>query len=168
MIRTETFCDLVVIDHGGRDHVHKSPSTPHDNAQGVFNVLGVAEQALGAGPGGFHRGMRAFAQGTTIATNAVVTRTGAKVGLITTMGHADMISIMRVNGRVAGLSFFEILSYATSSKPKPIVPKGLIAEANERLDFTGDVIVPLQETDVIAAVDRLMAQRVESIAVSLM
>ncbi|WP_428031628.1 hydantoinase/oxoprolinase family protein [Ancylobacter sp.] len=163
-----TFCDLVVIDDGGRAHVHKSPSTPHDNAQGVFNVLRVAEQASGAGPGGFYSGVRAFALGTTIATNTVVTHTGAKVGLITTMGHADMISIMRVNGRVAGLSLAEIQSYSTSSKPKPIVPKSLIAEVNERLDFTGDVIVPLQEAEVVAAVDRLVAQGVESIAVSLL
>ncbi|MBB3771926.1 N-methylhydantoinase A [Angulomicrobium tetraedrale] len=163
-----TFCDLVVIDAQGQTSVHKSPSTPHDNAQGVFDVLRVAEGVRSGSAGTFYSNIESFSLGTTIATNTVVTHTGAKVGLITTMGHADMISIMRVNGRVAGRPLSEIQNYSITSKPAPIIPKTRIVELNERIDYAGDVVIPLKDDEALAAIARLVAAGVESIAVSLL
>ncbi|MEZ0215406.1 MAG: hydantoinase/oxoprolinase family protein [Xanthobacteraceae bacterium] len=163
-----TFCDLVIIDAHGQPTVHKSPSTPHDNAQGVFDVLRVAQGVSANDPAAFYSNIHAFSLGTTIATNTVVTHRGAKVGLLTTIGHADMVSIMRVNGRVAGRPLSEIQNYSITDKPKPIIPKRLIVELNERVDYAGDIVVSLREDEVVAAIDRLVADGVESIAVSLL
>lgn len=160
-----TFCDLVHITEDGRTHLHKAPSTPKDTAQGVFDVLAIAREAEKAGSA-FDRGISSFALGTTIATNAAVTRTGAKVGLLTTRGHGDVLNIMRVNGRVAGRPLQEVQNYSVTSKPLPIVPRERIAEIDERIDFTGEVIVPLSDAQVVEAIDRLVGLGAECLAVS--
>jgi N-methylhydantoinase A len=157
-----TFCDLVQIDAHGHASVHKSPSTSSDNAEGVFNVLDVARLQAAVSPSAFYSGISSIALGTTIATNTVVTHTGAKVGLLTTRGHGDMLSIMRVNGRVAGRPLSEIQNYSVTDKPTPIVPKTLIIELDERIDFAGEVIIPLDEHHVSAAVDKLVESGVRS------
>jgi N-methylhydantoinase A len=161
-----TFCDLVHIDDQGQATVHKSPSTPSDTAQGVFDVLEIARTGVDRRPDTFYSSMDSVALGTTIATNTVVTHSGAKVGLLTTRGHGDMLAIMRVNGRVAGRPLQEVQNYSITDKPAPIVPKALVAEIDERIDYTGEIIVPLRDAQIEQAVDRLVSAGVECIAVS--
>jgi N-methylhydantoinase A len=161
-----TFCDLVLIDDDGRPSVHKSPSTPSENSEGVFNVLDVAQSSIADKD--LYAEVNSLALGTTIATNTVVTHTGSKIGLITTRGHGDMLAIMRVNGRVAGRPLGEIQNYSVTDKPAPIVPKALIVELDERIDAEGEVIVPLSIEQVEAAVDKLVDVGVKAIAVSLL
>ncbi len=163
-----TFCDLVIIDREGRASVQKSPSTPSDNSKGVFDVLDVAKSAAPESAGTFFSEITALALGTTIATNTVVTHSGSPIGLLTTRGHGDMLSIMRVNGRVAGRPLAEIQNYSITEKPKPIVSKTLILELDERIDSTGEVIIALDPAQVEAAADALVAAGVKSIAVSLL
>ncbi len=163
-----TFCDLVLIDGHGHATVQKSPSTPSDNSRGVFDVLDVAKARASSGTGDFYPNIASLALGTTIATNTVVTHTGAKIGLITTRGHGDLLSIMRVNGRVAGRPLSEIQNYSLTGKPAPIIPRSLVVELDERIDSAGEVIIALDEDQVEAAVDRLAAAGVKSIAVSLL
>jgi N-methylhydantoinase A/oxoprolinase/acetone carboxylase beta subunit/N-methylhydantoinase B/oxoprolinase/acetone carboxylase alpha subunit len=109
-----------------------------------------------------------FVHGTTVATNALLTRTGARTGLITTRGHEDSIVIGRAHAQVAGLVEREIVRSARLRKPEPIVPRELIRGVNERVDRDGDVVVTLDEGDVVAAIDGLVAAGVEAIAVSLL
>lgn len=161
-----TFCDLVLIDDDGRPSVHKSPSTPSENSEGVFNVLDVAQSSITEED--LYAQITSLALGTTIATNTVVTHTGSKIGLITTRGHGDMLAIMRVNGRVAGRPLSEIQNYSVTDKPAPIVPKALIVELDERIDSEGEVIIPLSVEQVEAAVDKLVDAGVKAIAVSLL
>jgi len=163
-----TFCDLVIIDREGRAAAHKSPSTPSDNSKGVFAVLDLARNAGLDDPQSFFEKITALALGTTIATNTVVTHSGSRIGLITTRGHGDMLSIMRVNGRVAGRPLAEIQNYSITDKPEPIVPRALIVELDERIDSTGEILVALDPAQVEAAADRLAGAGVKSIAVSLL
>ncbi len=88
------------------------------------------------------------------------------MGLITTKGHRDVIHIMRGARGVPGLASEKVLHFPESSKPDPpIVPKTLIAEVSERIDCQGQVVVELNEDEAEAAIRRLVAKGVESIAI---
>ncbi len=84
-----------------------------------------------------------FAHGTTVATNALITRTGAKTALLTTAGHEDAIVIGRTVQKVAGLSEEELIDVARLRKADPLVPRQRIYGVQERIDRRGDVVVPL-------------------------
>ena len=160
-----TFTDLVAIRDDGTAELHKVPSTPHDFAQGVLAGL----DGVGRATRGEHsHEVDALSLGTTIATNAFLTRSGARVGLLTTAGHGDSLEIMRVFGRVAGLASTKLQSYAATDKPPPIVPRALVREVVERIDCQGEVVVPLDEHGVSEAIRSLLAAGVEVVAVSLL
>ncbi len=154
-----TFTDLVEIRDDGAVDVHKVSSTPDDFAEGV---LGALDRIEGTADGD----ISSFTLGTTIATNAFLTRSGAKVGLLTTAGHGDTLEVMRVFGRVAGLTSAEMQSYATTDKPAPIVPRALIREIAERIDSGGEIVVALDEDQTAEAIGSLLAAGVEVVAVS--
>src|SRR5262249_34975237 len=107
-----------------------------------------------------------LALGTTVGTNALLQRRGARVGLITTKGHRDVIHIMRGARGVPGIASEKVLHFPESSKPDPpIVPKTLIAEVSERVDCKGEIVVELNEDEARAAIHRLVAKGVEAIAI---
>jgi N-methylhydantoinase A len=106
-----------------------------------------------------------LSHGTTVATNVVVERRGAKVGLITTAGHGDALLIMRAYGRAAGLSAAATLRFSATAKPEPLVPRTLIHEIPERIDSQGEVVVALDEAAVRRATRALLAAGVEAIAI---
>ncbi|MBC7703376.1 MAG: hydantoinase/oxoprolinase family protein, partial [Rhodoferax sp.] len=151
-----TFTDLVVADGRTGIHTLKVLSTPDDYSRGILN--GVA-QMTGAGvlrPGVIDRMVHAF----TVATNALLTRTGARVGLITTLGFRDVLEI----GRLRMPQLYNM----DWDKPVPLVRRALRLEVRERLSALGEVIEPLHEDDVVAAVDALLADGVDSIAICLL
>ena len=158
-----TFTDFVEVRLDGGVEICKVPSTPHDFAQGVLTAL---DRARDESQSVRERGIDSFSLGTTIATNAFLTRSGAQVGLLTTAGHGDSLKIMRVFGRVAGLSSTALQSYATTKKPAPIVPRSLVREIDERIDSRGEVVVPLDENLVHEAIRSLLVAGVEIAAVS--
>jgi N-methylhydantoinase A len=92
-------------------------------------------------------------------------RRGARVGLITTKGHRDVIHIMRGARGVPGLNNVQVLHFPESGKPDPIVPKPFIAEVSERVDCKGQVVVELNEEEAEAAIRKLVGKGVESIAI---
>lgn len=161
-----TFTDAVVIDDEGTVTLAKSPSTPDDFARGFFAALGEAAAARGLELEALLDDTVLLSHGTTVATNAVVERRGAKVGLITTAGHGDALLIMRAYGRAAGLSAAETLRFSVTAKPEPLVPRSLIREVAERIDRDGAVVVVLDEAALERAVDELVALGVEAVAVS--
>jgi N-methylhydantoinase A len=107
-----------------------------------------------------------MSHGTTVGINAVVSRTGSRVGLISTAGHADALRILNNTGRTNGQPVERILNYAASSLPERFVRREDVAEVPERIDAFGEVVVPLDLDAVEAAVDRLLGQGVETLAVS--
>jgi N-methylhydantoinase A len=163
-----TFTDCVVVGEDGTLQIGKAPSTPPDFAQGVLDSL---ENTLGDGKGARPRTLsdaNAFLHGATVALNAIITRRGAKVGLLTTRGHRDALFFMRSTGRVAGLSIAEVYDYPRTGKPEPIIPKYLIEEIDERVDYNGAVVVALHEENARRSIERLVDEGVEAIAISLL
>jgi N-methylhydantoinase A len=160
-----TFTDCVVVDEDGAVTTGKSPSTPPNFSTGFFDAIGDAAGKLDLSADRLLTESRILVHATTAATNAMVERRGARVGLLTTKGHAETTLIMRGGGRSKGLDVDELLYIPGSYKPEPIVPRGLIAEVTERVDASGDVIVQLNEQELRAGVEQLLAAGAETIAV---
>jgi N-methylhydantoinase A len=160
-----TFTDAVVMDAHGQIVTAKAPSTPHDFSQGVMDSLQLIAEKLGVPVEQLLQNTSRLALGTTVGTNAMLQRRGARVGLITTKGHRDVIHIMRGARGVPGVASELVLHFPESNKPQPIVPKTLIAEVSERVDCMGDVVVELNEAEAEAAVTYLVARGVEAIAI---
>lgn len=163
-----TFTDCTVTDSSGRIVTGKSPSTPPNFSEGFFNAVEDAAGKLSLTLPELLARTGTLVHATTAATNAMVQRKGAKVGLITTSGHGDAILIMRGGGRTKGLDVDELLYVPGTHKPEPIVTPELIREVTERVDCNGEVVVPLVEDDVRGAIRELLDRGAETIAVSLL
>jgi len=161
-----TFTDCVVMDEQGRITIAKSPSTPKDFAEGFFNALEVAAEKLGLTLLQLMQQTRLLLHGTTVGTNAIVQLKGVKTGLITTRGHGDALIIMRSVGRSAGLPIEKLLHVSRHQKPTPIIPRALIQEVSERVDWKGEVFLPLNVDEAHTAIHNLLAQKVEALAIS--
>lgn len=145
-----TFTDLVYLDEEtGAVGVTKAPSTPANFAEGVINTLVKAQ--FEAAETSF------FVHGSTVIINALTERSGVKTGLITTRGFRDVLEIGRANRP-------DIYNMAYA-KPRPFVPRYLRLEARERVDHRGEVLEPLDEADVRAAVEVFRQEGVEAIAI---
>ncbi len=153
-----TFTDAVVIDEEGRITTSKAPSTPKDFSQGVFGSVQKSAELLGIATTELLAQTLLFAHGTTVATNALLTRTGAKVGHITTKGFEDTLMVGRVHQKVAGLKEDEATYIVRLDKPDPIAPRSLIKGVTERVDYKGEVIVPLNVDEVGNAVEQLVQE----------
>jgi len=161
-----TFTDGFVAHNSGRLASAKSPSTPPDFSQGFLNVIDELARELDIPTERLLKETRYIVHGTTSTLNAVVTGDVAKVGFLTTRGHADSISIMNLEGRYAGLGPDEIQNMARTNKPQPLVPRNRVFEIDERIDYKGAVVVSLDEAGVRSAVRELLAMDIEAIAVS--
>ncbi|HET7201101.1 MAG TPA: hydantoinase/oxoprolinase family protein [Burkholderiales bacterium] len=160
-----TFTDCVVLAKDGTITATKSSSTPRNFADGMLAAMRVAAERLGVSFEQFCRDVEVLTHGTTVGTNALIQRKGAKVGLITTRGHEDAIHIMRGSRGVSSRDIAKVVHFPSSQKPAPIVPKRLIEGVSERVDCLGEVVVPLNEPEAEAAIKRLVAQEVEAIGV---
>jgi N-methylhydantoinase A len=160
-----TFTDCVVLGRDGGITAAKSPSTPGNFAEGMLAAMRVAAERLDLSFEQFCREIAVLTHGTTVGTNALIQRKGARVGLITTRGHEDAIHIMRGSRGVTSRDLVKVVHFPSSQKPVPIVPKRLIEGVSERVDCFGEVVVPLNETEVETAIRRLLAQGVEAIGV---
>lgn len=163
-----TFTDAFVADQHNRLAAAKTPSTPPNFAEGFLNAIDELAAELGISVGELLADTDYIVHGTTSTLNALVTGDVADVGFLTTRGHADSISIMNLEGRYAGLGPDEIQHMARTSKPGALVPRHRIKEIDERIDYKGAVVVPLDEQGVREAVRELVADGVEAIAVSLL
>src|SRR5687768_12017613 len=97
-----------MVSAAGQVYMNKAPTTPADPSRGVFDALERAAAQLGTDLAGLLARAERITHGSTIATNALLTRTGAKVGLITTRGFEDTPYIMRAIGRVDGIAEEEV------------------------------------------------------------
>jgi N-methylhydantoinase A len=142
-----TFTDLVVLV-GGELSFAKVPSTPHDQSVGVMSALGAAGVNAGA--------VDAFAHGTTVATNALLERRGARAALLTTAGFRDVIEIARQTRP----SLYDL----RERPPEPLVPRELRFTVRERVEPTGEV-ESLDEDGLAAAVEAIRRADVDAVAV---
>ena len=160
-----TFTDCVVLAKDGTITATKASSTPSNFAEGMLAAMRVAAERLGLSFEQFCGEIAVLTHGTTVGTNALIQRKGAKVGLITTQGHEDAIHIMRGSRGVTSRDIVKVVHFPSSQKPVPIVPKRLIEGVSERVDCFGEVVVPLNESQVETAIKRLVDQGVEAIGV---
>jgi N-methylhydantoinase A len=153
-----TFTDLLLVDETtGNTYSAKIPSTPTDQSIGVLNGLArVCKRA----------GIRAEAidhvmHGTTIATNTVLTGTGARCGLVTTRGYRQVLQIARsfVPGGLGGWVIY--------NKSLPMAPLACTIEADERISAKGEVVTALDESALRTALHQLKAKKIEALTVSL-
>src|SRR5947208_934273 len=160
-----TFTDCAIVDRAGKLLTAKVPSTPPDFSRGMLDALGAGAQALGVSLDRFCRDIAFLSHGTTVGTNTIIQKRGAKVGLVTTKGHEDAIHIMRGSRGYDGRNIRKVVHFPETSKPAPIVPKRLIRGVSERVDCFGEIVVSLNETEAEAAIRSLLAEGVQAIAI---
>src|SRR5207244_5325098 len=131
----------------------------------MLDALGAGAQALGAALDRFCRDIAFLSHGTTVGTNTIIQKRGAKVGLITTRGHEDAIHIMRGSRGYGGRDIRKVVHFPETSKPAPIVPKRLIRGVSERVDCSVEIVVSLNEKQAELAIQELVEQGVEAIAI---
>jgi len=160
-----TFTDCVLVDEEGNVTIGKALSTPADFSQGALNSVADAANNLGLKDADeLLRATRLFFHACTVGDNTLITRAGGKTGLIMTQGFGDSLHIMR--GKVAeGLTENELAHRSALDKPEPFVPRKLVEEVPERIDYKGSELIRLNVQAAEKAIDRLVAKGVESVAV---
>lgn len=164
-----TFTDVTVLDGGGGITMGKASTTPDDFSRGVMEAIGVTARSMNLSLEELLNRTDCIKHGTTVGTNALITRSGSRVGLLATKGFEDTTEIMRAIGRVDGLSQDEIRHVTWVTKPESLVPRERVMGIRGRMDYQGNEIVPLNRADVMDAIRRLVEeQKAEAIAVSLL
>jgi N-methylhydantoinase A len=148
-----TFTDVVGLDHLGGSFFTKVPSTPENQSIGVVHGITKLLQEMGAASGDVLQ----VAHGTTVATNALLERAGARTGLLTTAGFRDVLHI----GRQDRPALYDL----SARRPDPLVPRHLRHEVDERVLHTGEVRRPVDMDGLERAIAALLADGVESLAV---
>jgi N-methylhydantoinase A len=152
-----TFTDAILIsEDDGRVWGGKVLTTPHDPSEGFLQVVAqvLARSAADA------EGIRSIIHATTVATNAVIERQGARAGLLVTHGFRDILEIAR--------QIRHELYNLQTDKPTPLIPRKYCREVVERLDYTGSVIDELDEDGVRAVLTEWRDDGINSLAVCLL
>lgn len=145
-----TFTDFVWLGANGRLQVFKQLSTPHDPSAAILSGvsrLRVPETAT-------------VIHGSTVATNALLERRGARTGLITTAGFSDVLAIGRQNR--------PDLYALVPQRPEPLVPEEWRYEVNERISAGGEILVELDEGEIRSVAQQIAAEGIESMAICLL
>ncbi len=151
-----TFTDFYLIADDGAVSVYKRPSTPDDPAGAV--LAGLAE--LTGDPASNFQSPASISNlvhGSTVATNAIIERKGARTAVITTRGFRDVLAI----GRQTRPKLYDLSPH----REPPLVPDELRLEANERIDHRGDVLQPLDSAEIESLLDQIEKAGIESLAV---
>jgi N-methylhydantoinase A len=160
-----TFTDFILL-RDGDIHVHKVPSTPRDLSQAVIRgVQELGQEAdLVAPKGGPSRESTpldiVFVHGSTVATNALLERKGARTALITTEGFEDMLEI----GRQTRAAIYDLMQ----DRPQPLVPRELRFGVAERLDSSGKTLKALCRDEAHRVAEAIRASGAQAVAVSLL
>jgi N-methylhydantoinase A len=153
-----TFTDLFLVDEkSGKIFTAKVPSTPADQSIGVLNGIDKVCQKAGVRPEVIDHVMH----GTTVATNTVLTGTGARCGLVTTQGYRQVLQIARsfVPGGLGGWVIY--------NKSLPMAPLSCTIEARERISAQGEVVQALDEDALRTSLRELRLKKIEALTVSL-
>ena len=145
-----TFTDFVWLDANGRFHIHKQLSTPQDPSAAILSGmhnLATPEDAE-------------VVHGSTVATNALLERRGARTALITTAGFSDVLAIGRQNR--------PDLYALVPQKPAPLVPKAWRFGVQERVTAAGEVLIPLNDDSLTPILPLLARNHIESVAICLL
>lgn len=150
-----TFTDLVLLSPDGHASTRKVLSTTADYAEAILQGARELIAAAGISAGG----VAEIIHGTTVATNAIVERRGAKTGLITTEGFRDLLEI----GRIRLMRLYDM----DQQRPAPLVRRRWRLEVSERLDHRGTVVKPIDLGSLDRAIDAIIEEGLEAVAVCL-
>lgn len=151
-----TFTDIVVAERGGELYRRKVPSTSDDYARGIVAGLEELIAEIAAGP----EGIGDVVHASTIGTNTVLERSGAKTALVTTEGFSDVLEI----GRLRRPELYDM----SWQKPVPLVERHLRVGISERVDHAGVILRPLAGADARAVLTGLGEQGIDALAVCLL
>jgi N-methylhydantoinase A len=152
-----TFTDFVLIDDAtGRMTSYKTLTTPHAPAQAVMEGVTALLERVGAGG----QAIETAIHGTTLITNALIERKGARTAFITTRGFRDVLEI----AREMRYDIYDLLLVL----PPPLVDRPLRLEVSERLNGRGEVVIPLNLDELAELVPQLQREQVEAVAVCLL
>jgi len=152
-----TFTDIVAVSDTGTVTFSKAASTPNDPSIGVMNAVDRLADELGINSETLLSKTESIVHGTTVATNALLERKGAKTGLLTTLGHRDVLEMReglkddRYNMRLPA--------------PAPLVPRFLRLGVRERIKPDGSIHTQLDNTSLDEAINKLREEKVTSVAV---
>ncbi|MDR7482795.1 MAG: hydantoinase/oxoprolinase family protein [Armatimonadota bacterium] len=164
-----TFTDVAVLDvQGGHTVTAKALSRPDDLTTSVVEALEMAAATLGVSLERLLARTVRFSHATTRTSNALLTFSGSRVGLLTTRGFEDTLLIMRGIGRVAGLSLAERRHPRATAKPPLLVDETRIRGVRERVDARGRIVTPLDVDHARAQIVDLLQEGVEAFAVCLL
>lgn len=150
-----TFTDVVGRDEKGALRYFKMPTTRSNESVAVLESIDRIQASWGIPPEAITR----FMHGTTVATNAILERKGAKLGLITTEGFKDVLTI----GRQMRHSMYDVI--LQSETPDFLIAGQHRKEVPERIAADGSVLTPLDEAKLLQAVDELVADGVEAVVI---
>ncbi len=148
-----TFTDFVLSFPDGRVFIGKTSTTPDDPARGAVEGLALVMKRAGVHPAGIAE----IVHGTTVGSNTILQREGARTGVLTTKGFRDVLEI----GRIRTPAMFDL----TWEKPKPLAPRRYRLEVTERIGAGGEVVQALILDEVIEAGKRFVAEGVEAVAI---
>ncbi len=158
-----TFSDFVYLnEETGAVTIGKVPSTPDDPSRAILQGI----EALigdGAGPAAGQADVSFFCHGTTVGTNALLEGKGVRTGLLVTAGFRGIYEVAE-QARPYGTAIFDVMY----DKPAPLVPPSRTGEVRERVDFRGQVLVPLDEAALRVTLRELKKENIEALAVCLL
>ncbi|OGA01637.1 MAG: hypothetical protein A3I00_06180, partial [Betaproteobacteria bacterium RIFCSPLOWO2_02_FULL_64_12] len=155
-----TFTDCLVLDEKGELTKFKASTTPQDPSDGFMHALEKAARHYTFDVRRFLATVDILIHGTTLATNTLITGRGARTGMITTKGFRDILEIRR------GIKPVDTSLYNVFIPPnRPLVPRSRRLGVEERVVYTGEIVTPLNEREVVEAVAKLKRDGVEALAV---
>ncbi|MEX6725452.1 hydantoinase/oxoprolinase family protein [Parapedomonas caeni] len=163
-----TFTDFFCAHADGGFNTCKTPTTHYDLSVGFMRGMGLLARANGLRLEEFLESVGSVRYSTTVGTNALIERTGPKLGLITTAGFEDTIFIGRGRSWADGMSWQEGRDLARIQKPAPLIQPDMVVGVRERVDYSGKVIAPLKREEVLEKLQTLVDRGAQGFVVSLL
>jgi N-methylhydantoinase A len=163
-----TFTDFFCASADGGSITCKTPTTHYDLSVGFMRGMGLLAKQQKMDVKGFLSRVQSVRYSTTVGTNALIERTGPKLGLITTAGFEDTIFIGRARAWADGLGWQEGRDQARIKKPVPLISPDMVVGVRERMDYKGAVISPLRREEVLQKLQELVDKGAQGFVVSLL
>ena len=163
-----TFTDFFCASGSDHSSTCKTPTTHYDLSVGFMRGIELLARQNQLSLNDFLRQVGSIRYSTTVGTNALIERTGPKLGLITTAGFEDNIFIGRARSWADGLGWQEGRDQARIQKPAPLITPNMVVGVRERVDYAGKVISPLRKEEVLEKLQELVDKGAQGFVVSLL
>jgi len=160
-----TFTDAFIVDENGDFVIGKAPTTPDDISRGFFDAIDNAIDAGGLDRKQAFSELRIIGYGSTTVLNALLTRRGQNIGLLVTRGFENLLLIERAKQSWTEYDRTDAIHSISHRHLEPLVPKSRIRGITERIDGRGNPVIPIYEHEVAPAVEELLDQGVQGIAI---